>query len=320
MKLYDVAIIGGGPAGLSAALVLARARRSTIVFDAGTPRNSYSPGVYGFPSRDGILPAKLKGLVRAELASYGGVDVVASTVTKFESYKRHSYVIEDASGRLTRARSIILAMGMTDVFPAWQGFASLWGKSILHCAHCHGWEVRGRQWGVVANSVAAAAAAYQYRSWTENVTIFADPGLDIPAATLSRLGSADISVERCRIRDLVLSEEGTLSGVRTSNDNVLPCEVLICSPPQRVPGLVRTMRIRASRCGRVAVNGRNETSLPRVFAAGDITPGPQNALAAAAEGAAVAKAIIPDLALGMSTAHRLFETASASEHDLGALA
>lgn len=302
MQPYDVAIIGGGPAGLSAALVLARARRSAVVFDAGTPRNAPSPGVYGFPSRDGVLPVRLKTIVRNELANYGSVDFVASEVRRFESYKRHRYVLEDASGRLTRVRFIILAVGMVDVFPPWQGFRDLWGKDIMHCSHCHGWEMRDCHWGVVADDVQAIATAHKYRAWTNRVTVFADPGLDIPTATLSRLENANIAIVRRRICDLVLSADGRLSGVRTNDDNEFPCDALVYSPPQRTADLVQTMRIRTNRDGRISVNDRNETNLSRVLAIGDITPGPQNALAAAAEGAAVAKQILPDVVLS-ATAH-----------------
>jgi len=303
MKNYDAAIVGGGPAGLSAALVLARARRSVILFDAGTPRTASSSGVYGFPSRDGIMPPKLKALVRKELAIYGGVDTIASTVRRVESHKTHSYVIEDDHGRLTRVRMIILAVGMVDVFPSWQGFSNLWGTNIMHCAHCHGWEMRDRHWGVVADNVQTIATAHQYRTWTDRVTVFADPGLDISMAILSRLGNANIDLIQCRIRDLVLSVDGRLTGIRTNNDNEFPCETLIYSPPQRSADLIRTMRIKTDNNGRVVVNDRNETNRSRVFAIGDITPGPQNALAAAAEGAAVAKEIFSDIVPATTASH-----------------
>jgi thioredoxin reductase len=320
MTTYDVAIIGGGPAGLSAALVLARARRNTVVFDAGTPRNAWSPGVYGFPSRDGVLPAKLKTIVRSELANYGCIDSVASTVRRFESHKRHSYVIEDDRGQLTRARMIILAVGMIDVFPSWSGFADLWGKDIMHCAHCHGWEMRDRHWGVVAENVRAIATAHQYRSWTDRVTIFAHPQLNVPAAARLHLSTANVDVVPCRIRDLVLSSDGRLIGVQTDDENLFPCETLVYTPMQRAPDLVRSMRIKTHENGRVLVNGQNETSLSRVFAVGDITPGPQNALAAATEGAAVAKNIIPDIVLAATPSHRRRSAAPEAERFLERLA
>jgi thioredoxin reductase len=313
MKSYDVAIIGGGPAGLSAALVLARARRSTVVFDAGTPRNASSPGVYGFPSRDGVMPAKLKAMVRGELANYGYVDSVPSTIRRFEPHNGHSYLIEDDRGRLTRARMIILAVGMIDILPAWRGFAELWGKDIMHCAHCHGWEMRDRHWGIVANNLQRIASAHQYRAWTDSVTVFADPGLDIPTAMRSRLGDANVTLVQCRIRDLVLSSDGRLRGIRTTHGDELPCETLIYAPPQRPSGLVRSMPIKTDDNGRVVVNDRNETSLSRVFAAGDITPGPQNVLAAAAEGAAIAKKILADLVLATTASAQLRPAVNASE-------
>lgn len=313
MKSYDVAIIGGGPAGLSAALVLARARRSTIVFDAGTPRNASSPGVYGFPSRDGVLPAKLKAMVRGELANYGYVDSVPSTIRRLEPYNAHGYLVEDDRGQLTRVRMIILAVGMVDILPSWRGFAELWGKDIMHCAHCHGWEMRDRQWGIVADSLQRIASAHQYRAWTDSVTVFADPGLDIPTAMRSRLGNANVTVVQCRIRDLVLSANGRLRGIKTNDGDELPCETLIYAPQQRPSRLVRSMPIKTDDNGRVVVNDQNETSLSRVFAAGDITPGPQNALAATAEGAAVAKKIISDIVLATTASGGLRPAANASE-------
>lgn len=304
MNNYDVAIIGGGPAGLAAALVLARARRSVILFDAGKPRNAYSPGVYGFPSRDGVSPANLKAMVRSELANYGGVDLIGSAVNRFESYERGRYVIEDDSGRIAGAKMIILAIGMVDVLPRWTGLDELWGKDVMHCAHCHGWERRGRHWGVVAGNLSTVASALQYRCWTDRLTVFADSRLEIPRATLSGLGKANIDIARCRIRDLVLSADGRLIGVRTNHGDDLPCETLLYTPSQRAPDLVRRMRIKTNSGGRIVVNDHHETNLARVFAIGDITPGPQNVLAAASEGAAVAKKIIPAIAPGATAPAR----------------
>lgn len=304
MNAYDVAIIGGGPAGLSAALVLARARRSVILFDAGKPRNVYSPGVYGFPSRDGVSPANLKAMVRRELANYGGVDIIASAVNRFEANERGRYIIEDDSGRIAGAKMIILAIGMVDVLPRWTGLDELWGKDVMHCAHCHGWERRDRHWGVVAGKLSTVASAHQYRCWTERVTVFADSRLQIPGATLSRLGNANIDIARCHISDLVLSTDGRLIGVRTNHGDDLPCETLVYSPSQRAPDLIRRMHIKTNSGGRVVVNDHNETNLARVFAIGDITPGPQNVLAAATEGAAVAKKIIPAIAPGATAPNR----------------
>jgi thioredoxin reductase len=309
MNTHDVAIIGGGPAGLSAALVLARARRRVILFDAGTPRNSRSPGVYGFPSRDGVSPATFKTMVRSELANYGGVEIVASEVRRLESYQRGRYIVEDDSGRVARAGTVILAIGMVDVLPRWTGLDKLWGKDVMHCAHCHGWERRGLHWGVVASSLSTVASAHQYRCWTDRVTVFVDPGLEIPAAALSRLGEANIDIARCRIRDLVLSGDGQLGGIRTDNGDELPCEALIYSPPQRAPGLVQSMRITTHSSNRVVVDERNETSLGGVFAVGDITPGPQNVLAAATQGATVARNIIPAIAPRPTPARAWFDRA-----------
>jgi len=312
MRSCDVAIIGGGPAGLSAALVLARARRSVVIFDAGASRNSSSPGVYGFPSRDGILPAHLKATVRTELAKYGGVGFVAAIVRQCASYKRHHYLIEDSRGGLTRARMVFLAVGMVDVLPRWQGFTDLWGKDIMHCAHCHGWESRDRHWGIVAGELRTVETAHQYRAWTDRITVFACPQLAIPTATLSRLGGANIRLVRCRISNLIVDPDIRLRGIRTNDGSKFPCDTLVYSPPQRVTDLIRTMGVRTNKDGRVIVDDRNETNLARVFAIGDITPGPQNVLAAAAEGAALAKRIIGDIVVATMADDKLRPATTAS--------
>ncbi len=143
-ETYDVAIIGGGPAGLSAALVLGRARRRVVVIDAGTPRNAPAAHMQGFLSRDGMPPAELLRAARAEVRRYG-VEIVEDRVVDATA----GFALRLAGGRTVEARRVLLATGATDELPDVAGARERWGRDLLHCPYCHGWEVRDQPIGVL---------------------------------------------------------------------------------------------------------------------------------------------------------------------------
>jgi thioredoxin reductase len=146
IESYDVAIVGGGAAGLSAALVLGRARRRVAVVDAGAPRNAPAAHMQGFLSRDGMPPADLLAAGRAEAAGYG-VELVEDTVTAIEA----GFVVRLAGGRALQARRILVATGARDELPEIPGVEARWGRDLLHCPYCHGWEVRDQPIGVAGH-------------------------------------------------------------------------------------------------------------------------------------------------------------------------
>src|SRR4051812_39180426 len=169
---YDVAIVGGGPAGLSAALVLGRARRRVVVIDAGAPRNAAAAHMQGFLSRDGTPPADLLAAARAEIERYG-VELIEDCVTEATA----GFSLELAVGAPVQARHVLLAAGAADVLPDIEGARERWGRDFLHCPYCHGWEVRDRPVGVLGTGPGSVEHAHLLRQWTGDVTLFTHDAL-----------------------------------------------------------------------------------------------------------------------------------------------
>src|SRR3954464_14810744 len=167
-ETYEVAIVGGGAAGLSAALVLGRARRRVIVIDAGAPRNAPAAHMQGFLSRDGMPPADLLRAARAEVRRYG-VGIVEDRVAAAAP----GFALRLAGGRTVEARHVLLATGAVDELPDVLGARERWGRDLLHCPYCHGWEVRDRPLGVLGTGPGSVEHAHLLRQWSGDVVFFA---------------------------------------------------------------------------------------------------------------------------------------------------
>jgi thioredoxin reductase len=161
---YDVVVIGGGAAGLSGALTLARARRSVLVVDAGSPRNAPAEGVHGFLTRDGITPAELVAIGRQEVARYGAEVVVGEAVAARREGDGFEVTLGD--GTSVGARRLLVTTGLVDELPDVAGVRERWGKDVVHCPYCHGWEVRDQAIGVLGTSARAAHQALLFRQWS----------------------------------------------------------------------------------------------------------------------------------------------------------
>lgn len=296
MKNYDVAIVGGGPAGLSAALVLARARRKIAVIDAGLPRNSASPGVHAFLSRDGILPADLKKVSRKQISQYPDVDFVDQPVRHIRAANPgRGFGVALNAGETLQAQAVVLAVGMIDELPDLPEFDRHWGRRIIHCPFCHGYENAGSRWGVLANDLDDVEKAESYSFWTDTLTVFADQRMHVPDELLGRLESRNIAVERRSMRQLISSDDGELSALGMSDGSQVLCDTIVYRPRQRQTAVVTDSGVALSEIGRVWIDNNQQTSIRGIFAAGDLTPGCQDALAAAAEGAKAAKSALDSL-------------------------
>jgi thioredoxin reductase len=295
MKQYEVAIIGGGPAGLSAALVLARACRKIAAMDGGTPRNNASPGVHAFLSRDGTLPADLKKVSRKQIARYPGSEFINEPVRHVRAANPEAgFRVALNSGETLSAQLVILAVGMLDKLPDLPGFEKHWGRQIIHCPFCHGFENRETRWGVLAKDLEDIEKAEDYRFWADTLTVFADRRIHVPQELLERLAGKNIDVDRRSIRRLVSADGGKLRAVEMHDGSRVACETIVYRPEQRQTGVVIDSGVALNASGRVWIDGDYQTSIPGTFAAGDLTPGCQDVLAGAAEGAKAAKT-----ALGM---------------------
>lgn len=223
---HEVIVIGGGAAGLSAALVLGRARRRTLVVDAGEPRNAPAAHMQGFLTRDGMPPAEFLALGREEIKAYG-VDLVEDRVVEVAE----GFTVTLASGRVLRARRLVVATGLKDELPDVPGVAERFGKDVLHCPYCHGWEVRDQAFGVLATTPLSVHQALMVSQWSKDVTLFlhtvAKSGLSDD--DLRRLATAGVNVVPGEVSELAVHGD-RLTGVRLADGSTHAREVLFVAP------------------------------------------------------------------------------------------
>ncbi|UQA58106.1 NAD(P)/FAD-dependent oxidoreductase [Polyangium aurulentum] len=278
---HDALIIGGGPAGLSAALALGRACKRVVLCDAGPPRNAATDAVHNFLTRDGTPPRDMRAMGRAELERYG-VEIREARVHDIARRDGGFRVQLDGGGEI-EARRVLLALGMIDEHPDLPGYAPLWGKSIFICPYCHAWEVKGRALGVVAHSEARIEWSLFMTGWSRDLVVFLDGSPEPPPALRARLDKAGIRIEPRRIRAL-LGSEGHLQAVELEGGEEVLRDALFVHPPQRQTPLVTRLGLALDQGGFVRVDERGETSIPGIHAAGDLTTMKQGAVVAAAAG------------------------------------
>ena len=286
---YGVLVVGAGSAGLSAALTLGRCLRRVLVADGGPPRNEASPGVHGFLTRDGIRPAELLRLGREQLQPYETVEVqglqidtIARQGNGFRATGQGS--VDDVPTTVT-ARRILLATGVSDILPALPGFRELWGRGVLHCPYCHGWEVRGQPLAVYGQGRTVTDLALLVRHWSPDVIVVTDgPGHLMPNAR-RRLRLRKIGVREEPVVRLIGSPNHELHCIEFADGSQLERVALFLHAPQhqRSP-LAAALGARFTSAGAVWVDKNAQTSVAGIYAAGDTTPGTQQAMLAAAAG------------------------------------
>jgi thioredoxin reductase len=221
---FDVIVIGGGVAGLGGALMLSRARRSVLVIDAGSPRNLPADHTHGFLTRDGSTPLEMTALGAAEVRSYGN-EVVSGEVRSIEAVDGGYRV--STPDRSWTARRLLVTTGLVDELPALPGLAELWGRDVVHCPYCFGWEVRDQPIGVLGTSAHSVVQALMWRQWSEDIVLFQHTGPAPTAEERERLDARGIRVVEGEVTGLEVSE-GRLAGVIV--DEVVPRRVLVVSP------------------------------------------------------------------------------------------
>ncbi|MCX4245327.1 NAD(P)/FAD-dependent oxidoreductase [Paraliomyxa miuraensis] len=292
---FDVAIIGGGPAGLAAALTLGRACRHVLLCDAGIPRNAVATHIHNFVTRDGTPPSEFRAIGRAQLAPYTTVELRDAHVESIGG-TRDDFEVQTSSGTV-RARRVILCTGMLDEELALPGFSEAWGHSIFQCPYCHGWEVRGRRWGYLALDLDALQHGFAtlLRSWTEDVVVFTNASLDVPSEIRDALQRSGVQLESRPVARLVVAGE-RLTHVELADGERVACEILYAHPPQRHVEVVQRLELALDGLGYVQVDPMTrQTSTPGLYAAGDLTTRAQGAIFAAATGAQAAAMVNHDL-------------------------
>ncbi|HEX2075429.1 MAG TPA: NAD(P)/FAD-dependent oxidoreductase [Geodermatophilus sp.] len=295
---YEVVVIGGGAAGLSGALMLARARRSVVVFDAGAPRNAPAAGVHGLLGRDGIPPAELLDRGRAEVRSYGG-QVVSGEVGAVVR-DDDGFAVTLADGRSVRARRLLVATGLVDELPDVPGLRARWGRDVLHCPYCHGWEVRDRAIGVLAGGPLSVHQALLFRQWSADVTYFSHTAPPPTADQAEQLAARGIRVVAGEVAALEILDD-RLVGVRLVDGAVVARDALAVAPRMVArAGFLPALGLRPaehpSGMGEhIPADPTGRTDVPGVWVAGNVTDLSAQVGAAAAAGAAVAGQINADL-------------------------
>lgn len=284
--MYDVIIIGGGPAGLSGALVLGRCDRRVLLLDSGQYRNSSSRAMHGFLSRDGTSPMELLRIAREQLAPYPVERVEARVVRAARAPEGFSVTLMD--GTEVAARKLLLATGVSDVLPELEGLAALWGKSVFVCPYCDAWELRGQTLGV--HGAGGAELALSLRTWSDDVVLFTDGGEPPSADEARRLAAAGVRVVEDRVLRLV-GRDGILERVELEGGRDEPRRALFLKLSQQPRSDLAEQLGLPIAGARTDTGARESTRVPGLYVAGDASRDLMFAIIAAAEGATAAFAI-----------------------------
>ncbi|WP_327190808.1 NAD(P)/FAD-dependent oxidoreductase [Streptomyces xinghaiensis] len=295
---YDTVIVGGGPAGLTAALALTRYRHRTLVAESpAAPRNAASRGVHGMIGLEGATPAEVRARAWAELDAYGLAerrDIAADDIAPAPE-GRFRTVLGD--GTQVWSRTVLLATGVIDIHPEdVEGFAACWSRTVIHCPFCIGWENAERTWGLVADDPGyAEMAATGFSAWSADVIAIAPPGMDRAEETRRALRAAGSDLVQGEIARLH-HHDGDLYAVDMADGTRIDRQTLLWAPPQRqvplVTRLADTLGLALDDDGFVTIGADQQTSVPGLYAAGDLTTAwEQGAMNAAGAGAKAADAI-----------------------------
>lgn len=286
----DVAIVGGGPAGLSAALVLGRSRRSVLVLDGGHHRNDRSRALHGFLTRDGAAPAALRAIARNELRAYGSVHVEEGVVTEVVP-DGGLFHVATGSGDPCRARRVLFATGIVDVQPPIVGADALLGRLVLPCPYCDGWEQRDRSLAVVSHpDNRGARFALLIAQWSRDITFYPGRPADLSLELRTVLAARSIPIDE-RLIARVDELDGQIRVIfadETHRSHAALFYHLGCVPG---PAIARRLGLALDQHGGIAVDRHCATSVPGIYAAGDATRDTLQAIVGAGEGAVAAIAI-----------------------------
>jgi thioredoxin reductase len=295
---FDVVVIGGGAAGLSAALVLARARRSVVVIDAGTPRNAPAEGVHGFLTRDGIPPAELIEIGEREITSYGGV--VRRSEALAARQMGDGFEVSLGDGSSVTGRRLLVTTGLIDELPDVPGVRDRWGRDMLHCPYCHGWEVRDQPVGILGSGPRTMHMALLFRQWTSDLALFTHTMAPLSDEHTEQLAARGIRIVTGLVESLEVAND-RLTGVRLQDGTVIARQAVVV-----LPRFIARSQVLASLGLRpsphplgigefIAGDATGLTQVPGVWVAGNVADLQANVVQAAAGGSVAAAAINADL-------------------------
>ena len=287
---FDVIIIGGSNAGLSAGLTLGRAMRQVLIIDSGNPCNKQTPHSHNFLTQDGRKPAEMLEIAKAQVLSYPTVRYASGTVTAAGG-SNQQFEATTAEGQRYRAKKLLFATGVRDIMPDIEGFATCWGVSVIHCPYCHGYEFKGQPTGILMNGDAAVEFSRFIHNWTDALTLFTNG-----KATFSAEGRQQITRRQVRIVEKEIKslehENGYLKGIRFADGSRQPLDALYARPAYeqhcQLPG---QLGCTFTQGGHLAVDAAQMTSVAGIYAAGDNAT-PMRSVAGAVAAGMVAGAML----------------------------
>lgn len=291
---WDAIVVGGGPAGLSAALLLGRARRRVLLCDSGEHRNDRALAMHGFLTRDGIPPAELRRLARDELRAYPGVRVMDCRVVEAVRGDAGFVVTLEGEEEPLHSRRLLLATGMVDELPDLPGLDAVWGRTAWHCPYCDGYERRDQPLAVHGEGRLGVKMALEVRSWSHDL-VLCTGGSRIDAKDRRRLDELGIGVREEKLVALE-QEAGELRALRFADGSALPRRGLFLAAPQRQRcELAERLGCSRTHKGMIRAGHDGGTEVPGLYVAGDASPHVQLAIVAAAQGSMAAFALNAEL-------------------------
>ncbi|PTM57997.1 NAD(P)/FAD-dependent oxidoreductase [Desmospora activa] len=293
-QLLDVAIIGGGPAGLNAALVLGRARKNVTVIDEGRPRNAVTRETHGFLTRDGTSPSEFRRIAKEESSAYPSVSFVEDTAVSIAGTDGH-FQITTAQGKAFASKKLLFAVGMKDRTLDIPGLAEVYGKSAFICPYCDGWELRDKPLVIISKGADVMHFAPLISGWTSRFTICTNGPDELTDEQREELRRHRVPVFEAPIRSID-SDDGIVRQVVLEDGTTIPCTGIFFKP-ELVTGsdLPRAVGCHVSEAGTVAVDDFGKTNVPGVYSAGDVASRLHQAITAASMGAFAAAAINNEL-------------------------
>jgi thioredoxin reductase len=293
-SVFDIVIVGAGPAGLSAALLLGRCRRRVLVCDAGHPRNAKSRGLHGFLTRDGIEPAEFLRLGRDQLRPYETVEIREIEVTDARRVAE-KFELTLSNGQRITARKLLLATGVVDDLPEIEGLADFYGTGVFHCPYCDGWEMRDQPLAVYGRGENGAGLALELTLWSRNLVLCTDGPSQLTDKDLRRLTEYDIPVREDKVARLE-GTNGELERIVFASGESLALRGMFFSTGQRQGSdLAEKLGCEFTEQGCVLTGDYEITNVPGLYVAGDASRLVQFVIVAAAEGAQAAVAINKEL-------------------------
>ncbi|WP_213815507.1 NAD(P)/FAD-dependent oxidoreductase [Glaciihabitans sp. dw_435] len=294
---YDVVIVGGGAAGLSAAVALGRSRRSVVVIDAGEPRNAPAAGVHNLLTRDGMSPLELTRVGREEARSYGAV--VRERTTAIGARRDDAgFVVDLADGSRVRGKRMLVTTGLIDALPEVPGLAERWGRDVIHCPYCHGWEVRDEAIGILGTGPAAMHQTLMFRQLSQDVTLFVHTAQPPDAEQAEQLAARGIRVVTGEVASVSVAND-ELDGVVMADGSRHPLRALVVAPSFRARGEILVqlgLEVTETPMGTVVESdAMGQTAVPGVWAAGNVTDLSAQVVSSAAAGLAAGASINADL-------------------------